>query len=51
LYHYWGHISDQTWEVIFNPYTWNLEGKFKDLKRPPLRGIELPFLLLCNRED
>jgi hypothetical protein len=36
---------------IFSPYTWNLEGKLRNLKRPPFRGIGLPFLLLCNHED
>jgi hypothetical protein len=41
----------QTWEVVFSPYTWNLEGKLRNLQRPPFRGIEMPFLFLCNCED
>jgi hypothetical protein len=51
FHHYWGHILGQTWGVIFNSYTWNLEGKLRNLKRPPFRGIEVPFLFLCNHED
>jgi hypothetical protein len=37
--------------VIFSPYNRNLEGTLRDFKRPPFRGLELPFLFLCNRKD
>jgi hypothetical protein len=37
--------------VIFSPYTWNLEGKLRNLKRTPFKGIEPRFLLLCSCED
>jgi hypothetical protein len=33
------------------PYTWDLEGKLRNLRRPSLKGIEMPFLFLCDRED
>jgi hypothetical protein len=46
-----GNVSGQTWGVIISPYTWNLEGKLRNLRRPPFRDIEPPFLFLCNRED
>jgi hypothetical protein len=51
FHHYWGHIFDQTWRVIFSSYTWDLEGKLRNLKRAPFRVIEPLFLLLCNHED
>jgi hypothetical protein len=51
LHHYWGHILGQILGVIFSPYTWNLEGKLRNLKRPLFRGIRMPFLFLGNCED
>jgi hypothetical protein len=36
---------------FFLLYTWNLEGKLRNLKRPPFRDIKPPFLFLCNYED
>jgi hypothetical protein len=36
--------------VIFMLYTWNLERKLRNPRRPSLRGTELP-LLLHNHED
>jgi hypothetical protein len=51
FHNYWGHISSQSWMVIFNTYTWNFKGNLRKLKRPPFRGIELLFLFLWNHED
>jgi hypothetical protein len=41
----------QIWGVIFSPYTGNLEGKLRTLRRPSLRGRETPFLFFCDCED
>jgi hypothetical protein len=32
---------------LFSPYTWNLEGRLRNLKRPPFRGIESHHFSFC----
>jgi hypothetical protein len=46
-----GQFSGQPWGVIFSPYTWNLQGKFRYLRWSSLGGIELPFFFFCDCES
>jgi hypothetical protein len=37
--------------VIFSPYTWNLKGNLRNLRRHSFRSTESPFLFLCDHEE